>query len=74
LLLRKALIQANGLGIAPAGKGRIIHLGAYLNKQNKPVEIVDAPEDKDGKPSRPNWNVTTSQILVSTVGPLRGHS
>ena len=64
LSLREALVQANGPSIAPPGKGRMIHLGAYLDRKNKPVEIVDAPKGNDGKPSRANWNATTSQIKV----------
>ena len=48
LLLKKALIEAQGEGIAPAGKGRIIHLGAYLSQAGKPVEIVDPPK-KEGR-------------------------
>lgn len=67
LLLKKALVQANGSGIAPADKGRIIHLGAYLEKKNTPLEIVDAPKGEDGKASRASWNATTSMIKVSAM-------
>jgi hypothetical protein len=60
LLFKKALIQAKGDSITPAGKGRIIHLGAYLSKDGKPVSTADAVKDDDGSESRANWNKTTS--------------
>ena len=57
--------------MAPKGKGRILHLGAYLSKDGKPVEILDAPKEKDGSFSRSNWNTKTSQIKVSVLIDLR---
>ncbi|KAK3684615.1 hypothetical protein LTR37_020115 [Vermiconidia calcicola] len=64
LRFQQALIAANGPDMAPRGKGRILHLGAYLSNHGKPVEITDAPKAKDGTDSRANWNVKTSQIKL----------
>ncbi len=51
--------------MTPRGKGRILHLGAYLSKDGKPIEILSPRKDNDGSDSRANWNVTTGQIKVS---------
>jgi protein-tyrosine-phosphatase len=65
LRLKKALIEKNGKTAAPKGKGRILHLGSYLSKDGKTIEIVDAPKDKNGKDSRANWNKTVANIKMS---------
>jgi protein-tyrosine-phosphatase len=63
--LKKALVEKNGQGAAPKGKGRVLHLGAYLGGNGKTVEIVDAPKNKDGTDSKENWNKTTAQIKLA---------
>lgn len=65
LRLKKALIEKNGNAAAPKGKGRILHLGSYLSKDGKTVEILDAQKDKDGKDIRANWNKTVANIKLS---------
>ncbi|KAK5168612.1 uncharacterized protein LTR77_005921 [Saxophila tyrrhenica] len=71
LLLKKGLLQAHGPSIAPASKGRIIHLGAYLNKKGKPNDIADARKDENEDVSRANWNTTTSQIKLAVKAFLK---
>lgn len=65
LALKKALIAAHGPQIAPKGKARIVHLGAYVSKDGNPVSIADAKKGADGEHSRAEWNKTTSVIKVS---------
>lgn len=67
LALRRALIAAKGDAVAPKGKGRIVHLGAYISKDGSPVSIPDAKKGEDGQHVRGEWNKTTSQIKVSDV-------
>ena len=64
LRFKKILIDKRGKQIATKGKGRIMHLGSFLSKKGKPVEIVDAPKNKDGSFDRSNWNKTTGEIKV----------
>lgn len=65
LALQKALIAAHGAQIAPSGKGRIVHLGAYVSKDGNPISITDAKKGADGQHMREEWNKTTGTIKVS---------
>ena len=62
---REVLVSSKGKEMN--GKARVLHLGAYLGKPSKTVEITDAAKEKDGLQSRANWNKTTSQIKVSKL-------
>lgn len=71
LRLKKALIDKNGKGAAPKGKGRVLHLGGYLGRKGESREIVNASKNKDGTESRENWNKTTASIKMAIRWFLR---
>jgi hypothetical protein len=64
--LKQALSVNGGASRVPKGKCRIIHLGSYLSKGGKPVEIFPARKNPDGTHSRENWNKTVSNIKMAT--------
>jgi protein-tyrosine-phosphatase len=69
--LKKVLVEKNGKDAAPKGKGRVLHLGAYLGAKGEIREIVDAPKNKDGTDSKENWNKTTAAIKLAIKSFLK---
>ncbi|KAJ2905839.1 hypothetical protein MKZ38_004087 [Zalerion maritima] len=66
--LKGQLMASYGSKIAPAGKGRVLHLGSYLSRQagKGPVEMIDP------RPAtREKWNAKVAQIKFALKQFLR---
>ncbi|KAK3324807.1 hypothetical protein B0T19DRAFT_239347 [Cercophora scortea] len=49
------------------GKGRVLHLGAFISRSGSgvPWEIVGLPKNADGRESRDQWNLKVAEIKTA---------
>ncbi|KAK0653160.1 hypothetical protein B0T16DRAFT_111566 [Cercophora newfieldiana] len=69
--LKQALRNKYGDAAFAKGKGRVLHLGAYLTASGAPKEIVVPKIIKPGAEGRQLWNAKVSQIKTAIKGFLK---
>jgi protein-tyrosine-phosphatase len=69
--LKQALRDKYGNDVFDKGKGRVLHLGAYLTTSGAPKEIVVPKVTKPGAEGRQQWNAKVSQIKTAIKGFLK---
>ncbi|KAK0633977.1 hypothetical protein B0T14DRAFT_415668 [Immersiella caudata] len=69
--LKQALGDKYGQEVVAKGKGRVLHLGAYLAASGAPKEIVVPKVTKPGAEGRQQWNAKVSQIKTAIKGFLK---
>ncbi|KAK3358547.1 hypothetical protein B0T24DRAFT_643787 [Lasiosphaeria ovina] len=66
--LKEALHRGGGASLSqlPRGKGRVLHLGAFVARDGgRPREIVTPPKNPDSAAFRHDWNVKVAQIKTA---------
>ncbi|KAK1752030.1 hypothetical protein QBC47DRAFT_306527 [Echria macrotheca] len=69
--LKEALRKKYGDAAVARGKGRVLHLGAYLGSVGAPTEIILTKKMKEKNDTREEWNAKAAQIKTAIKGFLK---